>query len=89
MLLVSAPRSRHLLRTMGLILLLVLFVQSSVLMAQEDVPREETLIMGVLGGIGPNPRQANPFLYSTNVGAGYQQLMIESLFYLNLEYGEV
>ncbi len=53
------------------------------------VDRKDTLVMGVLGGIGPAPDLQNPFSYSTNVGAGLQQLQIESLFYLNLESGEM
>jgi peptide/nickel transport system substrate-binding protein len=54
-----------------------------------EVSREETLIMGVLAGIGPTPDLQNPFNYSTNVGAGLQQLQIEPLFYQNLESGEM
>ena len=54
-----------------------------------EVDRKDTLIMGVLGGIGPTPDLQNPFSYSSNVGAGLQQLQIESLFYLNFESGKI
>jgi peptide/nickel transport system substrate-binding protein len=88
--LLGARRLMHLVRIIGLVAILAGGVSSAV--AQDtsgEVSRDETLVMGVLGGVGTTPDLKNPFLYATNVGDGLQQLMIESLFYLNFETGEI
>jgi len=87
----SSLASGRRLRLIVLVVLVALLVQPMVAFGQgpAEVAREETLIMGVLGGIGPAPQMHNPFNYSTNVGMGLHQLQIESLFYLNFESGEI
>lgn len=56
--------------------------------ATGDVPREKTLIIGFEGGPAAAPEQAglNPGSMSSQ---GHHQVMIESLYYLNYQSGEL
>jgi len=56
--------------------------------ATGDVPREKTLIIGFEGGPAAAPEQSglNPGSMSS---AGHHQVMIESLYYLNYQTGEL
>ncbi len=54
-----------------------------------DVPREETLIIAFEGGAVAAPDLANPYISGNRINQGYHQAMIESLFYLNYETGEL
>ena len=54
-----------------------------------DVAREETLIIAFEGGSVAAPDLANPYISGNRINQGYHQAMIESLFYLNYETGEL
>lgn len=55
----------------------------------QDVPREQTLILDSTLERIATPENYNPFLPSTSLQAGLHQVGFESLFYLNLETGEL
>jgi peptide/nickel transport system substrate-binding protein len=54
----------------------------------ETVPREETLIIGFEGGPHASPEQSGLNPGATN-SQGHHQVMIESLYYLNYQTGEL
>ncbi|MGH2561810.1 MAG: ABC transporter substrate-binding protein [Thermomicrobiales bacterium] len=56
---------------------------------QADVPRERTLILGFAGGPVQTPELCNPYVPSVRLDTGLRQAVIESLFYLNIESGEI
>lgn len=64
--------------------------EAVVTVAGDDVPREETLIIATEGtNTISAPENFNPFV-SGSVGAGHgQSVLVESLFYLNYETGEM
>ena len=61
---------------------------SAVALSTGDIPREKTLIIGFEGGPAAAPEQAglNPGSMSSQ---GHHQVMIESLYYLNYQSGEL
>jgi peptide/nickel transport system substrate-binding protein len=60
----------------------------SMVVAQDDVPREETLILEIDGGRVVDPELWNPFVPGNRRDHGFHQAMIEPLFILNYETGE-
>lgn len=58
-------------------------------LAQKEVPRERTLIFENISERVTSPQNYNPFLPSTLLHAGLQQVGFESLFYYNYETGEL
>lgn len=61
---------------------------NAVALSTGDIPREKTLIIGFEGGPAAAPEQAglNPGSMSSQ---GHHQVMIESLYYLNYQSGEL
>jgi len=57
--------------------------------AAQDVPRNETLILDSTLERIATPENYNPFLPTTTLQGGLHQVAFESLFYLNLETGEL
>src|SRR5690349_8835186 len=55
----------------------------------QDVPRSETLILDSTLERIATPENYNPFLPTTTLQGGLHQVAFESLFYLNLETGEL
>lgn len=55
----------------------------------QDVPRNETLILDSTLERIATPENYNPFLPTTTLQGGLHQVAFESLFYLNLETGEL
>ena len=55
----------------------------------QEVPRNETLIMDSTLERIATPENYNPFLPTTTLQGGLHQVAFESLFYLNLETGEL
>ena len=55
----------------------------------QDVPRTETLILDSTLERIATPENYNPFLPTTTLQGGLHQVAFESLFYLNLETGEL
>ena len=53
-----------------------------------DIPRERTLIIGLSGRVATTDLW-NPFTPGTPMSNGFQQVLIESLFYLNYETGQL
>lgn len=54
----------------------------------QQVPREQTLIIGFEGEAVAAPEVANPYSPGSRINQGYHQVMIESLYYLNYQTGE-
>lgn len=77
---------RTLLFVLMMFVLLLMTVFSS---AQDGVPRERTLIFENISERVTSPENYNPFLPSTLLHAGLQQVGLESLFYYNYETGEM
>jgi peptide/nickel transport system substrate-binding protein len=76
----------------GLLLLLVLVFTSlsvSVLVAQDEVAREDTVIFDIDDSAVPNPTNFNWMVPGTNRNQGAHQAMWEPLFILNYETGEI
>jgi len=57
--------------------------------ARANVPREKTLIIGFEGGPVQAPEQGNPYVLAARLSQGLHQTVIESLYYLNYENGQV
>jgi len=55
----------------------------------QDVPRSETLVLDSTLERIATPENYNPFLPTTTLQGGLHQVAFESLFYLNLETGEL
>ncbi|HYN88830.1 MAG TPA: ABC transporter substrate-binding protein, partial [Ardenticatenaceae bacterium] len=54
-----------------------------------DAPREETVIFDIDGGRVNDPTNWNPYLPSRRMDQGHHQAMVEPLFMLNYETGEI
>ena len=57
--------------------------------ARANVAREKTLIIGFEGGPVQAPEQGNPYVLGARLSQGLHQSVIESLYYLNYESGQV
>jgi peptide/nickel transport system substrate-binding protein len=55
----------------------------------EEILRRKTLIIGFEGGPVATPDLANPYVPGSRINQGLHQAMMESLFYLNYESGEM
>ena len=77
----------------GSIVLGILMILVSSLFAQltSDIPREETIIVDVLGGRVPSPSNFNVFRGTPGRGLdrGIQQLMLEPLWCVDFATGEI
>lgn len=54
-----------------------------------DAPREETVIFDNGGGRVPNPESWNPYLPGAREDMGFHQAMMEPLFIINYESGDI
>jgi len=72
----------------ALLMALILYSPSSV-SAQVSPPRDRTLIVGMDGGRAIDPTMMNPFVPGSKRDQGLHELCMESLFYVNLETGEI
>lgn len=81
----SRRRFFALLTIISLLLVLTAFAVN----AQEDVPRENTLVFENISQRVTTPENYNPLLNGTLKHAGLQQIGFESLFYYNYETGEI
>lgn len=70
-------------------LLIAAGVGNSVAQTITDVPREKTLIFENIEGRVPIPDNMNPYIAGQNLDWGMWQATQESLFYYNLESGEL
>jgi len=57
--------------------------------ARTNVARDKTLIIGFEGGPVQAPEQGNPYVLAARLSQGLHQAVIESLYYLNYENGQV
>jgi peptide/nickel transport system substrate-binding protein len=57
--------------------------------AQNNVPREDTVILDIDSSDIPNPTNFNPYIPSSNRNQGEHQAMWEPLFILNYENGKI
>jgi len=71
-----------------IILALTAVLSISMVVAQDEVPREETVIFEIDGGRVVDPELWNPFVPGNRRDHGFHQAMLEPLFILNYETGE-
>lgn len=62
---------------------------TSLIVLGSSLNREETIIIAFEGGPAPAPGTANPFSLTAYYNQGLIQMCMESLFYLNVENGEL
>lgn len=73
-----------------LVFAVILMLGNVAAFAQAEIPRERTLIIGFEGGPSIGAEVMNPFIpQGHNTARGMHQTMMEHLFYLNYETGEI
>src|SRR5262249_38213945 len=70
-------------------MLLLLLPAQTVAPQTTQVDRTKTLILDMDSGRGLTPHQWNPFLFSRQMSQGFHQAILEPLFILNYETGQI
>jgi len=73
----------------GVAAALAIVLAIPIILLGSTTDREETIIVAFEGGPAPAPETANPFSLTAYYNQGLIQMCMESLFYLNVESGEL